>query len=55
MPEIVKTLSFDETEIKFTGDGKQGIFEGYASVFNNTDSDMYRVLSDHSEFHPRQQ
>ncbi|MFB4634093.1 MULTISPECIES: HK97 family phage prohead protease, partial [Enterobacter cloacae complex] len=44
MPEIVKTLSFDETEIKFTGDGKQGIFEGYASVFNNTDSDGDIIL-----------
>jgi hypothetical protein len=27
MPDIIKTLSFDETEIKFAGDGKQGIFE----------------------------
>lgn len=44
MAEIVKTLSFDETEIKFTGDGKQGIFEGYASVFNNTDSDGDIIL-----------
>lgn len=44
MPEIVKTLSFDETEIKFTGDGNQGIFEGYASVFNNTDSDGDIIL-----------
>jgi hypothetical protein len=44
MPVIVKTLSFDETEIKFTGDGKQGIFEGYASVFNNTDSDGDIIL-----------
>lgn len=44
MPEIVKTLSFDETEIKFTGDGKQGVFEGYASVFNNTDSDGDIIL-----------
>jgi hypothetical protein len=25
MPDIIKTLSFDETEIKFAGDGKQGI------------------------------
>lgn len=44
MPEINKTLSFDQTEIKFTGDGKQGIFEGYASVFNNTDSDGDIIL-----------
>lgn len=44
MPEINKTLSFDQTEIKFTGEGKQGIFEGYASVFNNTDSDGDIIL-----------
>lgn len=44
MPEINKTLSFDQTEIKFTGDGKQGIIEGYASVFNNTDSDGDIIL-----------
>lgn len=44
MPDINKTLSFDQTEIKFTGDGKQGIFEGYASVFNNTDSDGDIIL-----------
>lgn len=44
MPEIVKTLSFEETEIKFTGDGNQGVFEGYASVFNNTDSDGDIIL-----------
>ncbi|WP_336803877.1 HK97 family phage prohead protease [Erwinia aphidicola] len=44
MPEVNKTLSFDQTEIKFTGDGKQGIFEGYASVFNNTDSDGDIIL-----------
>lgn len=44
MAEIVKTLAFEETEIKFSGDGKQGIFEGYASVFNNTDSDGDIIL-----------
>ncbi|HGN2060365.1 TPA: HK97 family phage prohead protease, partial [Proteus mirabilis] len=31
MPDIRKTLNFDEAEIKFTGDGTQGVFEGYAS------------------------
>lgn len=30
MPDIRKTLNFDEAEIKFTGDGTQGVFEGYA-------------------------
>lgn len=44
MPEIKKTLSFEETEIKFTGDGTQGIFEGYASVFGNVDSDGDIIL-----------
>lgn len=44
MAEIVKTLAFEETEIKFSGDGRQGIFEGYASVFNNTDSDGDIIL-----------
>lgn len=39
MPVITKTISFEQTEIKFQGDGSQGIFEGYASVFNNVDSD----------------
>lgn len=45
MSEIIKTLSFEETEIKFSGDGKQGIFEGYASLFGNTDSDGDIILS----------
>lgn len=45
MPDIKKTLSFEETEIKFTGDGTQGIFEGYASVFGNVDSDGDIILS----------
>lgn len=44
MPDIIKTLSFEETEIKFAGDGKQGVFEGYASVFGNTDSDGDIIL-----------
>lgn len=44
MPDIIKTLSFEETEIKFAGDGQQGIFEGYASVFGNTDSDGDIIL-----------
>nr|DAI68075.1 MAG TPA: prohead serine protease [Caudoviricetes sp.] len=44
MPEIKKTLAFDQSEIKFAGDGSQGIFEGYASVFNNTDSDGDIIL-----------
>ncbi|MEG1653460.1 MAG: HK97 family phage prohead protease, partial [Hafnia sp.] len=45
MPDIKKTLSFEETEIKFTGDGLQGIFEGYASVFGNVDSDGDVILA----------
>lgn len=45
MPDIKKTLSFEETEIKFTGDGTQGIFEGYASVFGNVDADGDIILS----------
>lgn len=45
MPDIKKTLSFEETEIKFTGDGSQGIFEGYASVFGNVDSDGDVILA----------
>ncbi len=45
MADIIKTLSFDETEIKFAGDGKQGIFEGYSSVFGNEDSDGDIILS----------
>jgi hypothetical protein len=32
MPDIQKTLAFDQTEIKFIGDGSKGTFEGYASV-----------------------
>ncbi|QBX68709.1 HK97 family phage prohead protease [Serratia quinivorans] len=45
MPDIKKTLSFEETEIKFLGDGTQGIFEGYASVFGNVDSDNDIILA----------
>lgn len=45
MPDIKKTLSFEETEIKFLGDGTQGIFEGYASVFGNVDSDGDIILA----------
>ncbi|HDL8228732.1 TPA: HK97 family phage prohead protease [Yersinia enterocolitica] len=41
---IQKTLAFDQAEIKFSGDSTQGIFEGYASVFNNTDSDGDIIL-----------
>ncbi|WAT01515.1 HK97 family phage prohead protease [Rouxiella chamberiensis] len=44
MRSINKTLAFDQAEIKFSGDGTQGIFEGYASVFNNTDSDGDIIL-----------
>lgn len=44
MSDIRKTLAFDEAEIKFTGDGTQGVFEGYASVFSNTDSDGDIIL-----------
>lgn len=44
MSDIRKTLAFDEAEIKFAGDGTQGIFEGYASVFSNTDSDGDIIL-----------
>lgn len=44
MPVINKTLSFEQTEIKFMGDGAQGMFEGYASVFSNTDADGDIIL-----------
>ncbi|HBU1001462.1 TPA: HK97 family phage prohead protease, partial [Klebsiella pneumoniae] len=44
MPDIQKTLAFDQTEIKFIGDGSKGTFEGYASVFNNTDADGDIIL-----------
>ncbi len=44
MPTICKTLAFDEAHIKFAGDGNQGVFEGYASVFNTVDSDGDIIL-----------
>lgn len=44
MPDIHKTLAFEHTEIKFTGDASKGVFEGYASVFNNTDADGDIIL-----------
>lgn len=44
MPEFKKTLAFEHAEIKFSGDGIKGEFEGYASVFNNTDSDGDIIL-----------
>lgn len=44
MPTICKTLAFDEAHIKFAGDGAQGVFEGYASVFNTVDSDGDIIL-----------
>jgi len=39
MPSICKTLAFDQAAIKFASGGAQGIFEGYASVFNVVDGD----------------
>ena len=39
MSNIQKTLAFTDTEIKFSSDGKAGVFEGYASVFDVIDSD----------------
>lgn len=39
MPNICKTLDFELAGLKFAGNGAQGIFEGYASVFGVTDSD----------------
>ncbi len=44
MSIIEKTIAFDQAEIKFAGNGTQGIFEGYASVFNVTDSDGDIIL-----------
>lgn len=38
MPEIVKTLAFEHSEVKFSS-GNAGTFEGYASVFGVTDGD----------------
>ncbi|VFR96519.1 Phage capsid and scaffold [plant metagenome] len=39
MPAIIKAIAFDDAQIKFAADGKQGVFEGYASVFDVVDSD----------------
>ncbi|WP_433738989.1 HK97 family phage prohead protease [Pseudomonas putida] len=44
MSNIQKTLAFTETEIKFSSDGKAGVFEGYASVFDVIDSDGDIIL-----------
>lgn len=44
MSNIQKTLAFTETEIKFASDGKSGVFEGYASVFDVIDSDGDIIL-----------
>ncbi|MDU9400611.1 capsid and scaffold [Pseudomonas phage PotUPM1] len=39
MPNICKTIAFDQAELKFVGSSTEGIFEGYASVFGVVDSD----------------
>lgn len=44
MPAICKTLSFDQTEIKFATGSTKGEFEGYASVFNVMDADGDIIL-----------
>lgn len=44
MSNIQKTIAFDQAEIKFSGNGTQGVFEGYASVFNKVDSDGDIIL-----------
>jgi len=44
MPSICKTLAFEQAEVKFTGSQDQGIFEGYASVFDVVDSDGDVIL-----------
>lgn len=44
MPSITKALSFDEAHIKFAPGGSQGVFEGYASVFDVVDGDGDVVL-----------
>jgi HK97 family phage prohead protease len=44
MSTVQKTLAFDQAEIKFSSGGKQGVFEGYASVFGVTDSDGDIIL-----------
>jgi HK97 family phage prohead protease len=44
MSNIQKTLAFTDSEIKFSSDGKAGVFEGYASVFDVIDSDGDIIL-----------
>lgn len=44
MPNICKTLAFDQAEIKFASGGTHGVFEGYASVFGVVDSDGDIIL-----------
>lgn len=44
MPSICKTLAFDQAAIKFASGGAQGVFEGYASVFNVVDGDGDIIL-----------
>lgn len=44
MSNIQKTIAFEQAEIKFSGNGTQGIFEGYASVFNKVDADGDIIL-----------
>lgn len=43
MPTICKTLAFEQAEIKFANQA-QGVFEGYASVFDVTDADGDIIL-----------
>ncbi|RXT63051.1 HK97 family phage prohead protease [Pseudomonas syringae] len=44
MSNIQKTIAFEQAEIKFAGGGSQGVFEGYASVFNKVDADGDIIL-----------
>lgn len=44
MPNICKTLAFDQAELKFASGGTQGVFEGYASVFGVVDGDGDIIL-----------
>ncbi|GFZ62936.1 hypothetical protein PSE10A_54470 [Pseudomonas amygdali pv. eriobotryae] len=44
MSTICKTLAFDQAAIKFASGGAQGVFEGYASVFNVVDGDGDIIL-----------
>lgn len=43
MPNFTKSIAWDESCIKFSN-GTQGVFEGYASVFNVVDSDLDIIL-----------